>query len=205
MLQPGRLALQNRCVSCDYVIEAPDELRGQETVCPNCDASNVLRSAEDVALAEERERAARDAERRRFMGHLARARGPSRPAAAEVAPPLVPTMGGGLAIQAAKRLQDMSVYLLGFAYLFLILSLVLALVLVVGTPLSLAWKGVAVLSTVLAGLLAFIFLKFGSDAVRALADATELLRSVEHRVTQIQEREGQTAAGFAPDGDGAGR
>lgn len=181
------------------MIEAPDELRGQETVCPNCDATNVLRSIEDVALAEERERVAREAERRRFLGNLARAHGPGRGGEAPAGSiPLPPALGSGLAIQAGRRLQDISVYLLGFAYLFLILSLVLALVLVVGTPLSLAWKAVAALSAVLGGILAFVFLKFASDGVRALADATELLRSLEHRVSQLHEREGVDSAGFTP-------
>lgn len=182
------------------MIEAPDELHEQETVCPNCDATNVLRSIEDVAMAEERERAARDAERRRFLGNLARAHGPGRGAdpSGGGAIPLPPALGSGLAIQAGRRLQDISVYLLGFAYLFLILSLVLALVLVVGTPLSLAWKAVAALSAVLGGILAFVFLKFASDGVRALADATELLRSLEHRVTQLHERDAAESVRVTP-------
>lgn len=182
--------LRNRCVSCDYVIEAPDDLRGQETACPNCDATNLLRAPEDVAAALQREEVAREAERARFLGQLDRVPSGSRPAL----PPRSAALGldgiaaRGLSIQAARRLQDISVYLLGFAYMFLILSLVLALILVVGTGLSLTWKGVAVVGSAFVGLLAYIFLKFASDAVRALADATELLRSVEHRVAWLSEK-----------------
>lgn len=193
------MVLQNRCISCDFVIEAPDELRGQETVCPNCDATNLLRSLEDVAAAEVEDRARREAERARFLGSLdgARTRTPSPPVVRDpmqLAGDAVASRG--LAIEAGRRLQDISVYLLGFAYLFLILSLVLALVLVVGTSLSLPWKGVSVLGSALVGLLAYVLFKFASDGVRALADATELLRSVEHRVAALQER-GKNGAGEA--------
>lgn len=189
--------LRNRCVSCDYVIEAPDELRGQETACPNCDATNLLRAPEDVAAALQREEVTRAAERARFLGQLDRVPpSGSRPAVAPAARDPLGLDGAsarGLSIQAARRLQDISVYLLGFAYMFLILALVLALILVVGTELALAWKGVAVVASVFVGLLAYIFLKFASDAVRALADATELLRSVEHRVGWLSEKHGTTA------------
>jgi hypothetical protein len=174
------------------VIEAPDELRDQETACPNCDATNLLRAPEDVTAALEREEVARAAERTRFLGQLDRVPpSGSRPAVAPARDPLIGLDGAsarGLSIQAARRLQDISVYLLGFAYMFLILSLVLALMVVVGTDMTLTWKGVAVVGSAFVGLLAYIFLKFASDAVRALADATELLRSVEHRVAWLAEK-----------------
>lgn len=170
--------IKNRCASCDEVIEAPDDQAGREAVCPGCGAANVLRRPGRAA-----------GERARFLDGLARASRGARPDAADDV--TLPIEQGepprGLGLQTGQRLKDISLYLLGFAYLFLLLSIVLAGILALGTGLGLAWKAFALLASALVGVFLFIVLKFMSDGMRALADASELLRSVEHRLAVLAE------------------
>jgi hypothetical protein len=77
-----------------------------------------------------------------------------------------------------------SVYLLGFAYLILLLCIVLGGVLAVGLQVSVTWRAVALLGCALVGILTYVYLKFMSDSVRALAD---LGRAIESRMTLVLE------------------
>ena len=149
------MTLRNRCVACDHVIEADDALRGKETTCDACGAPNVLLGPTDATVRQRAQQAAG-----------------SRAAAS-------------LTLQAGQRLHDSSLYLLGFAYLILLMAIVL------GGALAYAWEGpvaqraAAFLACAVVGLLAFVYLKFMSDAVRALAD---LGRAIESRLSLVVEK-----------------
>jgi hypothetical protein len=182
------VAIKNRCVSCDFVIEAQDAMRGREVVCPKCETPNVLRSAEDAALMADEARTRADRERRRFLEGLTRS-GSHTPPSSEAAPAWSPPddAARGLAALAGRRLKDVSVYLLAIAYLVLVLAFATALTVVAGTELQPVWKAFAFLGGATAGVGAFVLLKFASDAVRALADVTDLLRSVDVRLEKLEE------------------
>lgn len=149
------MTLRNRCVACDQVIEAPDQMRGQETTCDACGAPNVLLGPTDATVRQRAQQAAG-----------------ARAAAS-------------LTLQAGQRLHDSSLYLLGFAYLLLLLTVLL------GGALAYAWEGPVAqraawfLGCAVVGLLAFVYLKFMSDAVRALAD---LGRAIESRMSLVVEK-----------------
>lgn len=181
--------LRNRCVRCDYVIEATDDKLGNEVVCPECEATNVLRSEaefrrqEAIRLARERER---------FLHALSTSR--ARPVSARLprtteagwSPGTEDYSGHGLAILATRRLKDISVYLLVAAYLFPALALAPA-VLVVFAGQPGIWSAIAFLLGSLVGVFAFIFFKFMSDTVRALADVTDLARTIDGRLAVLTE------------------
>jgi phage FluMu protein Com len=184
------VAIQNRCVACDFVIEASDAMRGREVVCPKCETLNVLRSASDVSLMTHDESVRLEQERRRFMERLSGPSSSTIPAAppARSAPSPAPDDAArGLAALAGRRLKDVSVYVLGMAYLLLATSFVLAGLLVAGTALQPVWKAFAFLGVSLGGVIVFVVLKFTSDSVRALADVTDLLRSIDVRLERVEE------------------
>lgn len=172
------MTIRFRCVRCDHVIEASDAMAGQETVCPGCEATNVLRAPEEEAV----EAARREAEHRRFLDGLAR-----RPRNGDGWQAPIETLAAGdLATLAAHRLKDISVYLLVFAYLIPLLPLGAGTVLLAG-DLPWWWKTFAFLSGLLAGALIYLFFKFMSDVIRAQADLTDLGRSIEHRLAQVEQ------------------
>lgn len=197
------MSIKNRCVACDFVIEAPDALRGHEVVCPKCETLNVLRSPGEAQQADS---ARLDQERRRFLERLAGSGGtPPVPAGAPATRAPVDDAPRGLAVLAGRRLKDVSVYILGMAYLLLALAFVAAGILVAGTGVPPVWKAFAFLAIALGGVLLFVLLKFASDSVRALADVTDLLRSIDVRLERIEElQDAQEVAQTAAARDRAG-
>lgn len=189
------MAIKNRCVACDFVIEADDALRGREVVCPKCETLNVLRSQDDVERMRAADRERVDLERQRFLRQLSGRSGsgaaprPSTPASTEGtwSAPTDDDAARGLAVLAGRRLKDVSVYVLALAYFVLMLAFVSAGLLVVGTGLPPIWKAFGFLAAATAGVVVFVVFKFSSDAVRALADATDLLRSVDVRLERVEE------------------
>jgi hypothetical protein len=183
------VAIKNRCVACDFVIEADDALRGREVVCPKCETLNVLRSADDVERMRHADRERVDLERRRFLeqlgGRAASGAAPRPAAPAPVSP--ADDAARGLAALAGRRLKDVSVYVLALAYLVLVLAFVAAGLVVVGTGLPPIWKAFGFLAAATSGVVVFVAFKFSSDAVRALADTTDLLRSVDLRLERLEE------------------
>lgn len=122
------------------------------------------------------------AERDRFMAALDRRTSASGASQWE-AP--VELGGHSMALLAARRLKDISVYLLFFAFVLLLLSVGLGVALGVGGGLPGMWAPFAFVSGVFVGVLCFLFFKFMSDTVRALADMTDLARSLEARVNHM--------------------
>lgn len=184
------MAIKNRCVACDFVIEADDALRGREVVCPRCETLNVLRSPDDIARQHEADQARMDLERRRFLERLSSSGAGSRAGVAGVGAAQVPAddeAARGLAVLAGRRLKDISVYVLALAYFVLVLAFVCAGLLVVGTDLAPIWKAFGFLAAATAGVVVFVVFKFASDSVRALADATDLLRSLDVRLERVEE------------------
>ncbi|MBX3471980.1 MAG: hypothetical protein KF878_34440 [Planctomycetes bacterium] len=193
------MAIKNRCVACDFVIEGDDAMRGREVVCPKCETLNVMRSAEDAARMREDDQVQLDHERRRFLERLARPGAASAGSASSAAPAAwspPDDAARGLAVLAARRLKDVSVYVLAVAYLVLVLAFVIAGLLVIGTELPPIWKAFGFLAGATAGVVVFVVLKFTSDAVRALADVTDLLRSLDVRLERLEE----VQAALAPEG-----
>lgn len=189
------MAIKNRCVACDFVIEADDALRGREVVCPRCETLNVLRSNDDVERMRAADRERVDRERQRFLQQLgsrsasgAVPRPSATPApATSWSAPTDDDAARGLAALAGRRLKDVSVYVLALAYLVLMMAFVSAGLLVVGTGLPPIWKAFGFLAAATAGVVVFVVFKFSSDAVRALADATDLLRSIDVRLERVEE------------------
>lgn len=183
------MTIKNRCVACDFVIEAADALRGREVVCSKCETVNVLRSAEDAALMASDARAQADRDKRRFLEQLA-SRGNA---------PRYTGSGGGtslaapddaarsLSVLAGRRLKDVSVYVLALAYVILVLAFLTAGVVAFGTGLEPIWKAFGFLAAATTGVFGFVVLKFSSDLVRALADLTDLLRSIDVRLELLEE------------------
>lgn len=196
------MSIKNRCLRCDFVIEAPEAMRGREVVCPKCEAVNLLRTAEDAQLiaAEARLESAREKER--FLDGLARrdAPRPPSPRAASWSPAVEQGEVQGVAVLAGARLKDVSIYLLGLAYLLLTLALLLGGVLVVGSALAPSWKAFGFLSSAMVGVFLFVFLKFLSDAVRALADLADLGRSIDARLQGLVEQSAPVQVPAATDG-----
>ena len=93
--------------------------------------------------------------------------------------------GHSMALLAARRLKDISVYLLFFAFVLLLLPVGLGVALVVAGELPGIWSSFAFVAGVFIGVLCFLFFKFMSDTVRALADITDLARSLEARVNHM--------------------
>lgn len=122
------------------------------------------------------------AERDRFMAALDR-RGGGAPTSTWEAP--VELGNHSMALLASRRLKDISVYLLFFAFVLLLLSVGLGVALGVGGGLPGMWAPFAFVAGVFVGVLCFLFFKFMSDTVRALADITDLARNLEARVTQM--------------------
>ncbi|MCO5171182.1 MAG: hypothetical protein M9894_33170 [Planctomycetes bacterium] len=179
------MAIKNRCVACDFVIEADDAMRGREVVCPKCETLNVMRSAEDAARMRRDDQVQLDQERRRFLERLARPAAPGGAVPAAWSPP--DDAARGLAVLAGRRLKDVSVYVLALAYLVLVLAFVIAGLLVIGTELPPIWKAFGFLAGATTGVVVFVIFKFTSDAVRALADVTDLLRSLDVRLERLEE------------------
>ena len=126
-------------------------------------------------------------ERQRFLTALSR---PQSSGGGEAPPswqPPIEAHGGHLALLAARRLKDISVYLLFFAFLLAILSSGLGVLLGVWGDLPGVWAPFAIVSGVFLGLLCFLFFKFMSDTVRALADLSDLARSLEVRMSHMSE------------------
>lgn len=134
------------------------------------------------------------AERDRFMAALDRRGGGSQ--TNWEAP--VELGGHSMALLAARRLKDISVYLLFFAFVLLLLSVGLGVALGVAGGLPGMWAPFAFVSGVFVGVLCFLFFKFMSDTVRALADITDLARSLEARVSHmadlLEREDGREAA-----------
>ncbi len=181
------MTLKNRCVTCDHVIEAPDSMRGREIACPRCEATNVLLSAEDARRRTTNSEDDHERARQSFLNSL-ESRRKTKSGAAQRRPSAV--LVDSLAIQdkallAGRRLKDISVYLVFFAYALLLISLGGALAVVFWANLALAWKVAAAVSCAFCGVSVFVVLKLLSDTVQALADLTELGRSVDQRLEQI--------------------
>lgn len=121
-------------------------------------------------------------ERDRFMAALDRQRGQDTGQTWE-AP--VELAGHHMALMASRRLKDISDYLLFFAVVLAILAVGLGVLLALAGGLPGMWSPFALVSGVFVGVLCFLFFKFMSDTVRALADITDLARSLEARVTQL--------------------
>ena len=209
------MALKNRCQACDFVIEAPDVMRGQEVVCPQCAATNILRSPEDAQLAIAEAALARARERQRFLDGLGKSSsGPSpRPSGSGPASPppsgsgripgpaaasLAALHGGGLAALAGQRLKDVSTYLLAGAFLHVAAAVTLGVAFAIGSTLSLPWRLFGVLAGSLLGLSMYLFLKFLSDAMRALADLADLGRSMDARLERLETLAERTAQADRP-------
>jgi len=178
------LTLRNRCVNCDQVIEQPDSMRGKEVTCPNCEAKNVLLSDEDA-----RQRASSsgrlERERRRFMDSLDRTRETGRQPEAGWQAPIESLGRHGVGLITARRLRDISVYMLAFAYLLLMLALGLGALLGLMVGLPGVWSAFSFLASAFTGILCFLFFKFMSDGVRALADLSDLAHSIDTRLTHL--------------------
>lgn len=193
------MTIKNRCVACDFVIEAADALRGREVVCSKCETVNVLRSAEDAALMAGEARVRTDREKRRFLDQLS-SRGGPRPASgagptSSAAPSsLLPDDAArSLSVLAGRRLKDVSVYVLALAYVILVLAFLIAGVVAFGTGLEPIWKAFGFLAAATTGVVVFVVLKFSSDLVRALADLTDLLRSIDVRLELMEEAQAPKA------------
>jgi hypothetical protein len=154
-------------------------------VCPNCEATNVLLSAEDAAKQGEQLSLERERERREFLDALSRVRGTPSYGSGGYRTPIE---GGqsDLALMAARRLKDVSVYLLAFAYLLLLIPVVLGFCLFMWAGLPGLWGGFAFGTGVFVGATVFIVFKYMSDTVRALADLTDLQRGVDARLADLQ-------------------
>lgn len=124
-------------------------------------------------------------ERGRFMAALDRARGQEHEPTWE-AP--IELGSHHMAILASRRLKDISVYLLFFAFVLLILAVSLGVMLSVGGGLPGMWSPFAMVAGMFLGVLCFLFFKFMSDTVRALADLCDLARSLETQVSQIADQ-----------------
>jgi phage FluMu protein Com len=189
------VSIKNRCLRCDFVIEAPEAMRGREVVCPKCEAVNLLRTAEDAQLIAAEARIESAHEKQRFLDGLSR-RNPEPPrsdarrgaSSAAWAPAIEQGEAQGVAVLAGARLKDVSIYLLGLAYLLLTLALLLGGVLVAGSALAPSWKAFGFLASAMVGVFLFVFLKFLSDAVRALADLADLGRSIDARLQGLVEQ-----------------
>ncbi|RMG10847.1 MAG: hypothetical protein D6731_16645 [Planctomycetota bacterium] len=182
--------LRNRCVQCDEVIEAPDRMRGREVACPRCEAANVLLSAEDAAAHRRAVERERERERRRFLAALAPGAGAAGAGAAGAPTRAGSTATGSydLALLAARRLEDVSVYLFAFAYLSAVAWVGLGVGIYLWGGLSGAWGGLAVAFGLALGLSSFALFKYSSDATRAVADLTDLQCSVDARLAELQRR-----------------
>jgi hypothetical protein len=123
------------------------------------------------------------AERDRFMAALDRRGGGASQGVQWEAP--VELGGHSMALLAARRLKDISVYLLFFAFVLLLLSVGLGVALGVAGGLPGMWSPFAFVAGVFVGVLCFLVFKSLSDTVRALADMTDLARSLEARVNHI--------------------
>lgn len=185
------MTIKNRCVACDFVIEAADALRGREVVCSKCETVNVLRSVEDAALMASDARAQADRDKRRFLEQLASRGSAPRYASsggagsASIAAP--DDAARSLSVLAGRRLKDVSVYVLALAYVVLVLAFLTAGVVAFGTGLEPIWKAFGFLAAATTGVFGFVVLKFSSDLVRALADLTDLLRSIDVRLELLEE------------------
>ena len=183
------MTIKNRCVACDFVIEAADGLRGREVVCSKCETVNVLRSAEDAALMAGEARVRADRDKRRFLEQLAgrgaAARSPSDARPIDASPP--DDAARGLSVLAGRRLKDVSVYVLALGYVILVLAFLIAGVVAFGTGLEPIWKAFGFLAAATTGVIVFVALKFSSDLVRALADLTDLLRSIDVRLELLEQ------------------
>ncbi|MGE0713291.1 MAG: hypothetical protein AB7N76_35580 [Planctomycetota bacterium] len=123
-------------------------------------------------------------ERERFLAALGSGRGDAEPAWSA---PIEASQGHHLALLAARRLKDISVYLLFFAFLLLTLAVGLGAALGVWGKLPGIWGPFAFVAGAFVGVLSFLFFKFMSDTVRALADLSDLARSLEVRVGHMSE------------------
>lgn len=124
-------------------------------------------------------------ERGRFLAALDRERGSAEEATWE-AP--IELGGHQVALLAARRLKDISVYLLFFAFVLLILAVGLGVMLSLGGGLPGMWSPFAMVAGMFVGVLCFLFFKFMSDTVRALAELSDLGRSLEAQVAQIADQ-----------------
>ena len=171
------------CKHCGALNEVPDALAGQETVCPRCEATIDVPLEDEVQSA----RAQLDAfrEQSRFLRDLDSELGkPPRPVppAPEPHPAFTPAIDrldtrARLAGEAALRLRDVALYLLGLAYLTLGLSLLGAGAVTVLVP-DTTSKVVGILGALLTGGLLYCILKALSESVRALSDVAELARAI---------------------------
>ena len=86
---------------------------------------------------------------------------------------------------AGRRLKDVSVYLVFFAYALLLTSLGGALAIVFWLKVALAWKVAAAVSCTFCGVSVFVVFKLLSDTVHAIADLTDLGRSIDQRLERL--------------------
>lgn len=200
------MTIKNRCVACDFVIEAADALRGREVICSKCETVNVLRSVEDAALMAGEARVRVDRDKRRFLEQLSARAGAARPtgaaAGASGSGPVPDDAARSISVLAGRRLKDVSVYVLALAYVILVLAFLCAGVVAFGTGLEPIWKAFGFLAAATSGVVVFVVLKFSSDLVRALADLTDLLRSIDVRLELLEEARASHA--FVAEGAGSG-
>jgi hypothetical protein len=99
-----------------------------------------------------------------------------------------------LALLAGRRLKDSSVYLLFFGYVLLLMALAAALAIVFWAEVPFAWKALGVASSTFFGVTVFVVFKLISDTVQALADLTDLGRSIDQRLAELGHPDPQRVA-----------
>jgi pilus assembly protein TadC len=92
-----------------------------------------------------------------------------------------------MALLAARRLRDISLYLLFFAFLLLTMAVGLGVSMALWGQLPGAWGPFSFVAGAFVGVLTFLFFKFMSDTVRALADLCDLARGLDVRVGHMAE------------------
>jgi len=178
--------IRTPCSRCDTLVEAPESSIGTEIACPQCEATVKVMSVKDQRAALVSESLRDDRAREEFMRALSRRESKRlSPSTAGVSTP-VEAAPHNNALLATRRLKDVSVYLLAFAYLLPLLALAPAVVLAVFGRLPGLWGVFSFLTGALLAVLCFVFFKWLSDAARALADFGDLARSIDSRLGHLQ-------------------
>lgn len=111
----------------------------------------------------------------------------SEPAAQTAWQPPIEAQGHHLALLATRKLKEISLYLLIFAVLLPTLAIGAGVMLAVWGDLPGVWGPFAFVAGAFVGLLSFLFFKFMSDTVRALADLSDLARGLEVQMSFMSE------------------
>lgn len=110
-----------------------------------------------------------------------------RDAPGSLAPPLGAALPAVLPSSrlAAERLEDTSTVLLAFAYLTALLALATGTVPLATASWAFEWRVLALLAGALASAVLFVSLKYGSEAMRALADVARATTAMEERLDRV--------------------